>query len=414
MQAWKHLIYHLIRMCQLPNCLMIQSVTIFIAKLFRHQNLRFSFYIKDSLHRLNAETEENLNQLKSAASTFVDKIIIYYLRHNLDLVALEDLMTLLNSNREICDLFPTHKKQILKMFREGRDMIEVLYFIRCGKCNKIIKKNSEDERHLQCCGVTLKKTETNFYVHLPLKKQIIQSIQNNWEAIKKFRSSGADSRTISDAHDGEVLKQVLELYEHDEVNIMSLCLNVDGANMYKSNSVSLWPIQFTQNYLPPEIRFLPHNVIVSGLMYTEDKFDFREYFLPVINELHNLREDKIEITIDSEDYTFKPIVTHCAVDLPAKSKIQATKQFGGYDACTYCEIPGELVQIQCKRKGKKKQDTGNNQGKQVKFVRYTENGHSYPLRKEEDTLKKMLATSTNNNDKPVDGIKGKLTTLLLH
>lgn len=51
-------------------------------------------------------------------------------------------MELLNENREICDQLPTHKKQILKLFRENKEMIEVFYFILCAKCNKIIEKNS--------------------------------------------------------------------------------------------------------------------------------------------------------------------------------------------------------------------------------------------------------------------------------
>lgn len=330
---------------------------------------------------------------------FVDKIIVFYLRHNCTLVCLEDLMTLLNVNREVCEQLPTHKKQILEMFRENRDMIEVIYFIRCVKCRKVVKKDSTSTEQLKCCNVVLKRTETNFYVHMPLRKQIIQSIEANWGDIQKFDTT-CKSGSISDAHDGEILKNVLRLYENSDINILSLCLNVDGANKFNSNLVSIWPIQFLQNFLPPKIRFLPKNIIVSGLLYTEGSFDFREYFLPLINELNSLKENKIVVPIGEDEYTFKPVVTHCAVDLPAKSKLQETKQFGGYNACTYCHIPGEQVTINTKASNKK-----TNKGIQKKCVRYPDGIHL--PREEKETLRAMLAASSSKST-TIDGIKGKI------
>lgn len=328
-------------------------------------------------------------------------------------------MELLNLQREVCDRLPTHKKQILKTFRENKDIIEVVYFIRCKKCNKIVEKNSENLEKVMCCDTVLKKTETNFYVYMPLEKQIVQSINRNWDDIKNFDTTGKDTDCISDAHDGDVLKNVLQQYENDDLNILSLCVNTDGANKFKSNLLSLWPIQFTQNYLPPKIRFLPDNVLVSGLLYTEETFDFREYFLPIIRELHHLKQRKIVMEIENDIYTYQPVVTHCSVDLPAKGKFQETKQFGGYDACSYCEIRGEKVLVNCKRKNKKNQSDishagqENNPVKQVEQVRYPEGNLSYPLRDEKETLKKMLAASSCKN-KAINGIKGKINLNILY
>ncbi|KAG4069589.1 hypothetical protein HA402_005127 [Bradysia odoriphaga] len=284
----------------------------------------------ESIHKLNVDTETLQENLISATDQFIDKIIIYYLRH-LSLVGLEELMELLNEHQNM-------------------------------------------ERAV-CCDTILKKTETNFFVYLPLEKQIVQSINRNWEAIKNFDTSNRDNDNISDAHDGDILKEVLQKYDDDDLNILSLCVNVDGANRFNSNSVSLWPIQFTQNYLPPEIRFLPHNVLVSGLLYTEGHFDFREYFLPIVRELGRLEQEKIVMTIENVVYMFQPVVTHCAVDLPAKAKIQETKQFGGYNACSYCHIPGVQVSISCKTKNKKhkiKNGQEKVQSKKVLQIRYPE------------------------------------------
>ncbi|XP_037033278.1 uncharacterized protein LOC119072210 [Bradysia coprophila] len=360
----------------------------------------------DDLHQLNAATDALIESQKCVANDFIDKIIIIYLRHNLSLVCLEDLMRLLNVNREICEQLPTNKKQILNLFRENKDMIEIVYFVRCAKCRKIVKKNADNLEQLKCCDIILKKSETNFYVYMPLEKQIIQSIEANWNDIKNFDTTSKDG-SISDAHDGEILKNVLRQYTDSDINILSLCLNVDGANKFNSNLISLWPIQFLQNFLPPKIRFLPKNILVSGLLYTEGSFDFREYFLPLINEMNNVKKTPIVMSLDNAEFTFKPVVTHCAVDLPAKSKLQETKQFGGYNACTFCHIPGKQVLIYTKsgknKTNKQKQNKSGKDGKQMKCVRYPA-GTSYPLREEKETLRSMLAASTSK-DKIIDGIK---------
>lgn len=331
----------------------------------------------------------------------------------MSLVCLEDFMELFNVNREMCDKLPTKKKQILKLFSQHRDLIEIFFFIKCNKCQKTLKIESTSSEQVKCCNQILKKTETNFFVYLPLKKQLSQSIERNWSYIKEFETSSNNTGSYSDAHDGEILKNVLKQYENEDLNILSLCMNVDGANRFKSSKFSLWPIQFTQNFLPPQIRFQTQNIIVAGLFYTDsaEKLKFRDYLLPLVYELNQLKKNNITLNIEGEDYKFKPVITHCCVDLPAKSKIQETKQFGGYDACTYCEIPGELVVIKningdnCK--GKKKQN--KTEKKPKKFVRYVEGENEHPLRDETKTLEKMLIASSFSKKDDVDGIKGKTT-----
>lgn len=359
---------------------------------------------------------------------FVEKIINYYLRHNIDLVALEDLMELLNENREICDKFPTSKKPIMKLFREDRDLFDVFFFVKCDKCKVSTKVNSESSNY-NCmrCDAILKTSETNFFVSIPIEQQIKKSIEDNWSYISKFETSGNElNSSYSDAHDGRILKEVLQQYKDSDVNILSLCLNIDGANKYKSNNLSVWPIQLMQNYLPPNIRFLPNNIIVSGLYYNKVKPNCFEYMLPLITELNRLNEQNITINIEGEDYIFKPVITSCSVDLPAKSMLQATKQFGSYDGCTYCDTPGELVVVEklessddegTSKKKKKQKKRGNMKNKAAgdtsktltKFVRYVEGDQEPELRDEIETLKTMLAVSTSTSEEAVHGIKGKMS-----
>lgn len=275
--------------------------------------------------------------------------MLLYLKHNLTLVCLEDVMKLLNEILEDCKKLPTGKVQIMNMFKAHRELVDILNFVKCNKCKQYTKLDSENRIQAKCsrCSNGLKMTETNYFVSLPIKQQIVKSVKDNWTYIKKFVndseskpnviSETKNQYVISDAHDGSILRNVLDKYRDCELNILSLMINVDGANKFKSNSKSVWPIQLIQNYLPPTIRFLPQNIIVTGLQYVNSKDDgsdelnFREFLLPLVNELNDLKKNNIEMDLENETYKFKPVITHGAVDLPAKSKVQQTKQYGGYD-----------------------------------------------------------------------------------
>ncbi|XP_037052026.1 uncharacterized protein LOC119085686 [Bradysia coprophila] len=351
----------------------------------------------------NKEDERDIQK----TDPFVDKVTGRYVRHNWSLVALEDIMDLCNEKREECDKLPTKKQQIMKLFRQNRDLLEIFYYVDCEKCNCATKVNSENSNNVKCCrcDTVLKTKETNFFVSFPIAPQILKSLKDNWSYISTFDTS-SNPMAFTDVHDGEILRNVLEQYRETDVNIVSLSLNIDGANKFKSNALSVWPIQLVQNNLPPRIRFLPENIIISGLYYNNGKPDCQKYLLPLVSELSELKENNIKITIENEDFTFKPLITLAVVDLPAKSILQETKQFGSYDGCTYCENPGELVEIKRDKKKKKAISKDKITTETSKFVRYLEGDEDFKLRDEVDTLEKMLQVHTSSDGKAIDGIKG--------
>lgn len=279
-----------------------------------------------------------LERVSNESNIFIEKIILLYLKHNLTLVCLEDIMKLLNELLEECKRLPTGKVQIMNLFRLHLDLIDIVYFVMCKTCRQYSQTSDKVGAKCSRCGITLKFTETNYFVSLPIEQQIIKSVKENWASIQKYElNKNSDPTMICDVHDGEILKTVYEKYQDSETNILSLTINVDGANKFKSNSKSVWPIQLIQNYLPPSIRFLPTNIIVTGLQYVPckddhmDELNVREFLLPLVNELNGYRKTNIQIELDKEVYSFKPIITHAAVDLPAKSKLAEMKQCGGYE-----------------------------------------------------------------------------------
>lgn len=349
---------------------------------------------------------------------YVEKIKQLFLRHNITLTCLEDVVKLVNERPDDFKKLPTGKVQIMEMLKaNAKHVVDVFCIFKCSVCRCCTKVKKElGNSNWKCanCNSVQKPTETNHFIYMPIENQIKKSIEDNWQHIINFNIDINQSYT--DVHDGSILRNVFDEYQDSPVNILSLCLNTDGANKFKSNVCSVWPIQLVQNYLPPYIRFKPKNIIVCGLHYTaadetEDdiKLDFKDFLLPLITELDQLKVNNIKMNIQSADYTFKPVVTHCTVDLPAKSKLQMIKQFGGYFACTYCKIPGEIVLVQTFGKPKKnKKNLPKQQKAPKKLIRYVENedGSSHEPRNDTDTFNQMLQASKSAGKQTFDGVKG--------
>ncbi len=68
------------------------------------------------------------------------------------------------------------------------------------------------------------------------------------------RLSGGEG-AITDISDGQAYQKHLgtDGFLANSQNI-SLTMNTDGAPVYKSSSVSLWPVYFVVNELPPTLR----------------------------------------------------------------------------------------------------------------------------------------------------------------
>ncbi|XP_037048620.1 uncharacterized protein LOC119083069 [Bradysia coprophila] len=366
------------------------------------------------------EQIEKILPTKGCASddrlSLLEDIIRIYLKHHTSLECLTDWVKLLNTRLDDYEKLPPGKVQLMELFwRNHPNLANVTFFVKCDKCNKSTKVQADQKQGLKChhCHKLLKTNETNFFVILSVKEQIVKSIEDNWTEICEYDQScdTEDSKCYRDARDGSILKEILQQYESSDINVLSLCLNVDGANKFRSNSFSVWPIQLMQNFLPPHCRFLPKNIILSGLYYHKSKeneqLTFHEYLRPLVDELNHLKENPISMNMDNRSYKFKPVITHCSVDLPARSKLQEMKQFGGYDACPYCEIKGEKVIITKPKLSAKKSSSTEIPTKPKYFVRYTETDGSFNLRSEIDTLQKMLIASGSGigNKVSIGGIK---------
>lgn len=317
----------------------------------------------------NLESSKYSQQKHLTVEHLVEKAVEHYLRHDITLACLEDTLKLMNLTRS-CEIeLPSTKYLIFKIPKFA--YIYRQYHIKCSSC-QVYSQGFLAKHNNKCdtCGKVMVPNETNFFIYMPIEKQLIQSIELNWLHIQKYNESFEENHSphIYDIQNAVLMKKMNEKITG---NIISLTTNTDGANKFNSNSISVWPIQIIQNFLPPNIRYKTNNILTVGLYYGRHKPDCLEFFDPLVTEMKKLTKTGLSVIIENEKIQFIPMITHCVVDLPAKRMLQCIKQYNGRNACTYCQHPGCSIRI----------------AKKSKVIRYTSG--RFAARSELETLKAM-------------------------
>ena len=117
----------------------------------------------------------------------------------------------------------------------------------------------------------------------------------------------------------------------DETNCIEISLNVDGMPLFKSSSMSLWPV-LAQLHLEPLNPGFP-----VTLTYGKPKnLDFLE---DTVSEL----KDVLACGICIIERTVNVILRAIICDAPARAFIKASKYFSGYGGCDRCDQPGHHI-----------------------------------------------------------------------
>jgi hypothetical protein len=70
---------------------------------------------------------------------------------------------------------------------------------------------------------------------------------------------------ISDVYDGSNYKTAFRSGFLNNPNSVSFSFNTDGVQIFKSSTLSMWPVYMLVNELPPTDRKLKENIIYFGL-----------------------------------------------------------------------------------------------------------------------------------------------------
>lgn len=305
----------------------------------------------------------------------------FYVKHNLSLNCLKDSFEL--QARNVSSYEITQKLSSYMIF-------DYEHYAKCNGCAEfVLINNGKCDR----CSQLIKLIDTKYFVYIPIKSQIIHMFKKYCSEILSYLQNVTQpsNGTIKDIYDGLIYKDVSEKLPADAI-ILSLVLNTDGIQMFDSNKCSVWPLQIVLNFLPPNLRYLMENILVAGLYFGSNKFDFLTYLQPLVKEFDELRNG-FYIEHEGNQYFVILVITHCVADLPAKAKIQGFLQHNGICACGYCYNDGVSIQNVDNTKSTR---------------RYTYSEVPFPLRTHSETAKIMINLSENEIAFGIKNLSGLL------
>ena len=124
---------------------------------------------------------------------------------------------------------------------------------------------------------------------------------------------------------------------------LQLVFNTDGAPIFKSSKLSVWPTWVQIFNLPPVLRSSYSNICLLALWYGESKPDFDDMLQRVCLELESFSNGVLFESIGRVFLRYRSIVC----DAPARAYVLCMKQHMGYDSCAHCFIKVFIKIIDC-------------------------------------------------------------------
>ena len=126
-------------------------------------------------------------------------------------------------------------------------------------------------------------------------------------------------------------------WDNFKSNEVQLVLNVDGASVFKSSKLSVWPTWVQVFNLPPKLRGAFSNLSLLGLWHGRSKPLFDKLLPLIVFEIESLCEPIMLIQgLGTISFRIRTIVA----DMPATASVLCMNQFNGYSSCPHCFIKG--------------------------------------------------------------------------
>lgn len=271
---------------------------------------------------------------------------------------------------------------IYQLRKSVKPIFEYQMYHKCAKCGN----HSINAKECDTCQAKIIPSRSKYFVCIPIKQQLLQSLQSDFDEIITYYESVLAEDQITDIHNCQCFENVRKKYPLSI--ILPLIVNTDGAKVHRISTNSLWMIQCYQAFLPPAKRYMPANILIAAAHFGEKKPKMDEFFYVFLRDIREIQDnDGINLKHNGRDYNFMPFILGLCCDIPAKKEVLCTVGHAGRFACNYCLHPG----ISFKSSTDKKSN-----------VRYLAGTNNYQLRTHKnvvDTYKKFRTT-------PINGIAG--------
>lgn len=271
-------------------------------------------------------------------------IYAFILKNKLSKSGISELLQLINLHLRPIASVPATQYFLEKKLIKGNVSEPKKYFY-CPSCSDSV---DADQQICQNCKATFSKQQLlksqNFFLLYDLKSIItnllkIPEVAEDLHAnLQKRNSREGIFDSIREITDGQMY-QKLRLGEYD----ITCCINTDGVNIFKSSSLSMWPILISINELSYHIR--RKYTLLAAMWSGYSKPEFNTFLKPFVDQCNTLSNTGLVWKYDDKDVTSKIRFPMFAADAPARCALQGLKQYNGTFSCPSCLTSGENFQL---------------------------------------------------------------------
>lgn len=272
----------------------------------------------------------NINEIRNPVEKTVNQLARLQVDAHLGFGAIKKIIPIINETSDPSIYIPSGRVYLKNNVKKS---IESVLYAKCSKCKEI----GEIGICIKCNATIEKKSH---FIYFPVEMQIKKSLIENFDSIVKYlhRQRSDKSKELTDTDDADIQKKAVNKFP--DYKVLTFTVNIDGGQVTKKGTQSLWPVQLYQNYLHPSVRFLPENIIVTALFYGDTKPDPFDLMYPLLQDMRHLFDKGIQLIYDKVQYDFLPMILFASCDLPARALLQNFKCPTGADACPICIHPG--------------------------------------------------------------------------
>ncbi|VDI70412.1 Hypothetical predicted protein [Mytilus galloprovincialis] len=300
--------------------------------------------MKDNDDILN-EDNDNIPLYDGANITlgaFMLLLALLFSQNNIVGEIIEQILTVIGlalpKGHKLCTTLYTFKKY----FRNLKNPLIKHFY--CSNCLLYLEDKAVAMCPNKMCNKVLTNSNKSYFLEISLDKQI-QNFFSQESFYSKLQHRFQRNPTgYMDIYDGELYKSYCvndgPLNSGDN---LSFLLNTDGAPVFKSSKVAIWPLYLAINELPFKERMKTENMLLAGLWFGPSKPSMSTFLKPLNESLNIFSEGVICKSPERGSFMCKAYLLAITADLPAKSLLCNCVQFNGSYSCWRCKQKGETV-----------------------------------------------------------------------
>lgn len=183
------------------------------------------------------------------------------------------MATIVNSTPNATIKLPATKYTIKKSMPPA---FEYEIHIKCKQCSNFVG-SLRSEIRCETCKTMIKTSNSDYFVYIPVEKQLEHAIKNNINEILSFYAIDRQPNCMTDIFDSKIFMQIKDKYAG--YIVLPLIVNTDGANCKKKISLD----DTMCSRLATAIDKIQSNKcfdFCSSFWYKKTKYE--RFFLPVL------------------------------------------------------------------------------------------------------------------------------------